>query len=46
MLASLCLGKLSVQERMINDCDYLPKLKFSSELLKKIDEEIIKEYTV
>ena len=40
------ISKLSVQKKMINDCDYLPKLKCSSELLKKIDEEIIKEYTV
>lgn len=39
------ISKLSVCNN-INEYDYLPNLKCTSELMKKIDENIIKEYTI
>ena len=39
------ISKLSICKN-INDYDYLPNIKVSSEILKKIDEAIIKEYTI
>ena len=39
------ISKLSICKDM-NKYDYLKKLKISSSTLKKIDEEIIKEYTI
>lgn len=39
------VSKLSIL-KPINEYDYLPKLKCSPELMKKIDDAIIKEYTV
>lgn len=39
------ISKLSIMNN-INEYDYLPNLKCSSELMKKIDESIIKEYTI
>ena len=39
------ISKLSIC-KPINKYDYLNKIKVSNELLKKIDEEIIKEYTM
>lgn len=39
------ISKLSIC-KPINKYDYLNKIKISNELLKKIDEEIIKEYTM
>ena len=39
------ISKLSITNN-INEYDYLPNLKCSNELMKKIDECIIKEYTI
>lgn len=39
------ISKLSICKRM-NKYDYLDELKVSNEILKKIDEEIVKEYTM
>lgn len=39
------ISKLSVCNN-INEYDYLPNLKCTSELMKKIDKNIIKEYTI
>lgn len=39
------VSKLSICN-LINEYDYLNKIKISNELLRKIDEEIIKEYTL
>ena len=39
------ISKLSVC-KLINEYDYLYNLKISSDKLKLIDEEIIKEYTL
>lgn len=39
------ISKLSIL-KSINKYDYLNQLKISSETLQKIDEEILKEYTL
>lgn len=39
------VSKLSIY-KSINDFDYLNKIKISNDLLEKIDEEIVKEYTL
>lgn len=39
------ISKISIC-KVLNEFDYLPNIKLSSELMKKIDEEIIKEYTI
>lgn len=39
------ISKLSIRNN-INEYDYLPNLKCSAELMKLIDESIIKEYTI
>lgn len=39
------ISKLSISNN-INEYDYLPNLKCSTELMKTIDESIIKEYTI
>lgn len=39
------ISKLSISNN-INEYDYLPNLKCSAELMKTIDEAIIKEYTI
>lgn len=39
------ISKLAVSKN-INEYDYLPHLKCSDDLMKKIDKEIIKEYTL
>lgn len=39
------ISKLSIY-KPINEFDYIDKIKISNELLRKIDEEIVKEYTL
>ena len=39
------VSKLSIC-KLINKYDYLDKIKISNDLLRKIDEEIVKEYTL
>ena len=39
------ISKISIC-KLINEYDYLPNLKVSSELMKLLDNEIIKEYTI
>lgn len=39
------ISKLSIC-KSINEYDYLPNIKISSDILKQIDEAIIKEYTI
>lgn len=39
------ISKLAISKN-INEYDYLPHLKCSNDLMKKIDKEIIKEYTL
>ena len=39
------VSKLSIR-KSINEFDYLDKIKISNDLLRKIDEEIVKEYTL
>ena len=39
------ISKLSIC-KPINEFDYIDKIKISNDLLRKIDEEIVKEYTL
>lgn len=38
--------KECIKYKPINEFDYIDKIKISNELLRKIDEEIVKEYTL